>query len=217
MSASLLDEIRKGAEPLSMPMTFDQYMQLVESGILTDGDPIELIDGFLVRKDRGGCGEAAMTHHPRHALLIKRLQRLLAAACDSDDWHVQSQLPVILSPTSVPEPDVAVVRGTEDDYADHHPGTTDVSLVIEVADSSLGADRSTKLRLYASAGIPNYWIINLPGTQIESYQEAASGTYVQQTITSPARHSRGLFRRAGHGNSCDGSFSLMRSALHQIA
>ncbi len=184
MSTTLLDELRSGTAPPLMPITVDQFHLMMRNGILREGDPIELIDGLLVRKDRSARGENLMGHHPRHALLIKRLQRLLMTPCESAGWHVQIQLPVKLTDFNAPEPDIAVVRGTEEDYADHHPGPADLVLVIEVADSSVSTDRSTKQRLYASAGIEQYWLINLPGTQIELYEQpdSTSGKFAQQAI-----------------------------------
>ena len=77
MVTTLFDELRSGTAPPLMPITVDQFQLMIESGILHDGDPIELIDGLLVRKDRSARGENLMTHNPRHALLILRLQRLL--------------------------------------------------------------------------------------------------------------------------------------------
>lgn len=184
MSITLLDEVRSGT-PLSLvPITVDQYELMIDTGILQDGDPIELLDGLLVRKDRSTRGESQVTHHPRHALLISRLQRLLMLPSEAAGWHVQIQLPVTLSNINAPEPDIAVVRGTEEDYTDRHPGPADLQLVIEVADSSLGIDRSTKQRLYSTAGIPQYWVVNLPEARVEVYAQPdpASGTYAQQIV-----------------------------------
>ena len=130
-----------------------------------------------------------MSHNPRHALLIKRLQRLLMVSCESAGLHVQLQLPVTLNEFNAPEPDIAVVRGTEEDYADRHPGPADLALVIEVADSSVGTDRSTKQRLYATAGVPLYWLINLQASRVEVYEQpdTSSGKYAQQTILKPSQ------------------------------
>ena len=189
MSITLLDEVRSGTAPPLVPITVDQFHQMIHNGIFQDGDPIELIDGLLVRKDRSARGENLMSHHPRHALLIKRLQRLLTLPCESAGFYLRIQLPVTLNNINAPEPDVAVVRGTEEDYADRHPGPADLPLVIEVADSSLGTDRSTKQRLYATAGVPQYWLVNLPESQVEVYEQpdAASGKYAQQTICAPGQ------------------------------
>lgn len=184
MSATLFDELRSGTAPQLLPISVDQFQQMIEQGILKDGDPVELIDGMLVRKDRGVCGENLMGHHPRHALLILRLQRLLRGLCESAGWHLRIQLPVKLNDNSAPEPDIAVVRGSEEDYADRHPGPEDLVLVIEVAGSSLGTDRTTKQRLYATAGVPQYWIANLTLSQIEFLEQpdSASNQYADLSI-----------------------------------
>ncbi len=189
MSMTLLDEVRSGTALPLVPITVEQYQLMIDTGILHDGDPIELLDGLLVRKDRSARGENLMTHTPRHALLIKRLQRVLTLPCESAGWHVQIQLPVTLTQINAPEPDIAVVRGTEEDYANRHPGPPDLPLVIEVADSSLGIDRSTKQRLYATAGIPQYWLVNLPESQVEVYAQpdAGSGKYAQKTVYGPSQ------------------------------
>lgn len=87
------------------------------------------------------------------------------------ETHARSQLPLTLSRVDEPEPDLAIVRGTPEDFADRHPGPSDVVAVIEVADSSVDFDRSTKQRLYAAAGIPAHWIINLPEDHIEVLED----------------------------------------------
>ena len=184
MPITLFDEVRSGTAPPLVPITVVQYHQMIHNGILREGDPIELIDGFLVRKDRSARGENLMTHNPRHALLISRVQRLLVTLCDSSGLYLRIQLPVTLSDINAPEPDIAIVRGTEEDYANRHPGPADLEVVIEVADSSVGTDRSTKQRLYATAGIAQYWLVNLPESQLEVYAQpdSASGKYAQQTM-----------------------------------
>jgi Uma2 family endonuclease len=189
MPVTLFDEVRSGTAPPLMPITVNQFQQMIHNGILRDGDPIELIDGLLVRKDRSARGENLMGHNPRHALLIKRLQRLLVTPCETAGLHVQVQLPVKLNDINAPEPDIAVVRGTEEDYADRHPGPADLALVIEVADSSVSTDRSTKQRLYATSGVAQYWLINLPESQVEVYEQpdSTSGKYAQQTLFKPGQ------------------------------
>jgi Uma2 family endonuclease len=189
MSVTLFDELRSGTAPPLMPITVNQFQQMIHNGILREGDPIELIDGLLVRKDRSARGENLMGHNPRHALLISRLHRLLSKFCESSALYLRIQLPVKLNNINAPEPDIAVVRGTEEDYADHHPGPADLALVIEVADSSVSTDRSTKQRLYATSKIAQYWLINLPESQIEVYEQpdSTSGKYAQQTLFKPGQ------------------------------
>lgn len=87
-----------------------------------------------------------------------------------DGWYVDSQEPVTL-PTSEPEPDVVVVRGDPAQYPDAPPGPSDVALIVEVADTTLHRDQTTKKRLYAQAGMTIYWIVNLVEQRIEVYRE----------------------------------------------
>ena len=183
MSTTLLDEVRSGTALLLVPITVDQYQLMLDTGILHDGDPIELIDGLLVRKDRSARGENEMTHNPRHVLLLSRLQRVLTLPCQSAGFYLRIQVPVALTNINAPEPDIAVARGTEENYSDRHPGPADLPLVIEVADSSLSIDRSTKQRLYANAGIPQYWLVNLSESLVEVYEHPnpASGKYALRT------------------------------------
>jgi Uma2 family endonuclease len=142
-----------------------QYHAMADHGILNEDDPVELLEGWLVRK---------MTKHPPHSLttlLVRRaLERLLA-----DRWYVNAQEPITLS-DSEPEPDVLVARGRPLDFRHRHPGPEEVVLVVEVADASLAQDRGPKKRTYARAGIPVYWIANLPERRFEVYTEPTGPT-----------------------------------------
>lgn len=184
MSSVVIEEAARGELPPLVPITVDQFHQMIRSGIVREGDPIELIDGLLVRKDRSRRGDNIMSHGPRHALLVSRLVRQFAPWSDTHRHHVQVQLPVVLTNINAPEPDIAIVRDSEEDFATQHPGPNDVVLVIEVADSSLATDRSTKQRLYASAGIPDYWLVNLPDSQVEVFEQPDTvlGKYQRSTI-----------------------------------
>jgi Uma2 family endonuclease len=141
-------------------LSLDQYHEMIRNGILTDDDPVELIEGWLVYK---------MPKNPSHRLvtgLIRvALERLLPAG-----WYVDSQEPVTIG-ESEPEPDVVLVHGDRRNYLDRHPGPQDLGLVVEVADTSLHQDRGTKKTLYAGAAIPCYWIVNLIEGQIEVYSD----------------------------------------------
>lgn len=105
-------------------------------------------------------------HSVCNTKLAKELERLLG-----DRAVVRVQEPVILFPNNEPEPDVAIVRGQADDYLPNHPQLEDIFLVIEVADSSVDYDQSTKLELYAENGIKDYWILNLVANQLERYSQ----------------------------------------------
>lgn len=141
---------------------------MIAAGILRDGEPIELIDGLLVRKDRGPEGNP-MVISTEHSLVVTRLGQL-DRSVEPFGHHVRVQQPVTLSATSEPEPDASVVRGAATDYSARHPGPEDVAVAIEVAESSLHYDRTTKLRLYAATGVPTYWIVNLPDRQMEAFR-----------------------------------------------
>jgi Uma2 family endonuclease len=133
---------------------------MIDAGVLTDDDPVELLEGILVFK---------MPKKPNHRLAV----RLLTSAIDAmlpAGWHFQAQEPITLE-DGEPEPDGAVIRGQPRDYGQRHPGPGDVALVIEVSDTTLERDRGIKLRSYARAGIPVYWIIDLASRSIEVCSE----------------------------------------------
>jgi Uma2 family endonuclease len=162
------------SSPRIVPLTVDQYHEMIAKGILNDGDSIELIDGVLVRKDRAERGGDPMSHGPGHRAAISAMQECLdgvkAAGC-----HVGIQLPVTLGRVQEPEPDLAVIRGRPKDFSKRHPGPADIVALIEVADSSLNVDRTTKLRLYANAAIAVYWIVSLVDRQVEVYEDPRPG------------------------------------------
>lgn len=171
MRPSILDS---DAATKIVPLTVDQYHQMIAAAILREGEPIELIDGLLVRKDRSALGADPMTVGHAHRLVVTRLlnlaQRLQPLGC-----HIYSQNPITLPPSHEPEPDGAIVRGVPGAYVDRHPGPLDVLCAIEVAESSLAYDRMTKQRVYAAAGIAQYVLVNIPDRQIEVYEQPVSG------------------------------------------
>ena len=142
------------------PLSVDQYHAMIHAGILTDDDPVELLEGWLVAK---------MPKNPPHRAVTRLIRQVLERLVPAE-WYVDSQEP-ITTDDSEPEPDVVVVRGETRHYLDRHPGPNDVGLVIEVADTTLQRDRGFKKRLYARAGIPVYWIVNLSDNQCEVYTE----------------------------------------------
>lgn len=146
-------------------ISLDKYHQMAAHGILSGRDRVVLLDGLLVTK---------MTRRPPHATATRKTVKALEAVVPKG-WMVNKEDPVSFpgGPTgadSEPEPDVTVVRGTIDDYADHHPGPADIALVVEVAYNSLAEDRAGLVR-YAWASIPTAWIINLPERRVEVHTE----------------------------------------------
>lgn len=133
---------------------------MIRQGILTNDDPVELLEGWIIPK---------MPKNPPHRVATKLTRNALEEIVP-EGWYVDTQEPITLE-DSEPEPDVVVVRGNTRDYLDRHPGSDDVALVVEIADSSLERDRTFKVRIYARAGIPVYWIVNLNEQQLEVYTE----------------------------------------------
>jgi Uma2 family endonuclease len=140
-------------------MSVGQYFDLLESGLLSDSDRCELLDGVVVEK---------MTKNPPHTTATWECNFQLTARVPPG-WYVRNQDPIELK-RSVPEPDLAIVRGANRDYASRHPVSSEIELVLEVADSSLPTDRY-KASLYAAAGIPVYWIVNLADLCLETYAD----------------------------------------------
>lgn len=141
-------------------LTVEQYHTMITTGILTDGDPVELLEGWLVIK---------MSKNPPHSFTTQMLREILTIFLPLG-WFVNDQEPITTG-DSEPEPDLSIVQGERRMYCDRHPSPEDLGLVIEVADSSLERDRTIKKRIYARAGIPIYWIVNLPERQIEVYSQ----------------------------------------------
>ena len=138
---------------------------MAEADILGEDDPVELIHGQIV--------EMSPENTPHRAAIIK-INRVLVEALDADQYAVQPQSTLPLDEHNVPEPDLAVLRGTPDELmAEELP----VALVVEVADTSLELDRSVKQGLYAQAGIPVYWIANLEARELEVYSDPADERY----------------------------------------
>ena len=174
MSTDLLDDVRDGIDLTLAPLSVDQYHQMIRDGILHDGDPIELIQGTLIYKDRRDKTGGIMTHGGRHLKTLNKLAAILARWVAGRAVFLQVQGPITLNDQSEPEPDCSLLAGTPDDFGDGIPPASAVHAVFEVADSSLRRDRRTKYRLYAEAAIPIYVIVNLHDDLIEVHSDPIS-------------------------------------------
>jgi Uma2 family endonuclease len=141
-------------------LSIEQYHAIIQAGILTDDDSVELQEGWLVFK---------LPKNPPHRVTT-RLVRIALENILPPGWYVDSQEPITLS-NSEPEPDIVVVRGDTRQYLDRHPGAEDIALIIEVSDTTLQRDRTVKKGIYARAGISIYWILNLVEEQVEVYSQ----------------------------------------------
>jgi Uma2 family endonuclease len=138
-----------------------EYDRMIDHGLLHEDDRVELIDGEILEM---------APQLPRHSAMVAHVQKVLEAGFGSG-YHARVQLPFALDPMSEPEPDIAVVAGVPRDYLDAHPHSA--ALLVEVAETTLRFDRSWKSSLYARAGIPEYWIVNLVDRRLEAYGEPA--------------------------------------------
>jgi Uma2 family endonuclease len=149
-----------GESPELYRFCLDQYEQMGRSGILAEGDRVELVEGVLYRKPM---------KKGTHSIAAREAAAALSPVAPTESYFVTAEDPVrIPGRAGMPEPDVSVVRGQSRDYPEQ-PEASDVALVVEVSEKSLTFDRTEKLNTYAGGGIPVYWIINLVDRQVEVY------------------------------------------------
>lgn len=149
--------------------TVRDYYRMGEAGVFGPDERVELLEGEILRMNPIG---------PRHANCVDRLNHLFVVSL-GDRAQVRIQNPVRLSEISEVQPDVALVRRDRD--TEGHPGPSDVLLLVEVADTSVAFDRRVKLPLYARAGIPEAWIVDLPAAAVEVHREPEITGYARST------------------------------------
>ena len=141
--------------------TVDEYHHLISARVLGEDEDVELLEGWIVPK---------MPKTPTHDAIESAVMIDVLTPRLLNGWFCRGQS-AITTADSEPEPDIAVVRGTPREYLGRHPSPADMALVVEVSDSSLQRDRVHKGRLYATAGIPVYAIVNLVDHQVEIYTD----------------------------------------------
>jgi Uma2 family endonuclease len=141
--------------------TVDEYHQMIRTGIITEDDDVELLERWIVPK---------MGISPSHDAVISWIMNRRFIPTLPEGWFCRGRS-AIATAHSEPEPDISVVRGSELDYLERHPGSADMALEIEVADSTLACDQVHKAQIYSSAAVPVYWISNLVDDQVEVYSD----------------------------------------------
>jgi Uma2 family endonuclease len=158
--------------PALYRFTVDEYERMV-----LDDPRVELLDGHVVRK---------MGKKPPHiwavSSMLKALTPLLPSGC-----FLRKEDPVRIPEYDEPEPDVAVIRGREEDYRSRIPEATNLALLAEVSDTTLSQDRGKKLSAYAGGAIPVYWIVNLVDRQVEVYTGPGPGGYQSHVDFKPGQ------------------------------
>jgi Uma2 family endonuclease len=150
--------------------TIEQYHELVVTGILDDRR-VELLEGDIVEMPPEG-----MPHAVYCGRTVEYLRELLR-----DRAKVRETHPITLPNNSEPEPDVAIVRSPDTQYLAHHPYPDDVFWLIEYADSTLAKDLNAKQRIYAQAGILEYWVVNLQASELVVFRDAGNDAYQTET------------------------------------
>ncbi|XPM60453.2 MAG: Uma2 family endonuclease [Leptolyngbya sp. IPPAS B-1204] len=150
----------------------DEYHRLIAVGILTSDDHVELLDGQIVEM---------VPQDPPHASNTSSFGNEFVLLFAGKAW-IRTQLPLTIAPDSEPEPDIAVVHLDPNRYRDRHPKPEDVFLLIEIADTTLNQDRNRKAKIYAQAGIPEYWIVNLKQRQVIVYRHPQGDSYQSEQI-----------------------------------
>lgn len=158
--------------------TVAEYERMGQIGILSEDERVELVCGEII--EMSPIGE-------RHAASVNVLDEIVRERLGRG-VTVSVQNPVLLNDFSEPQPDLLILKRRADFYRHAHPRPEDVLVVIEVSDSTLELDRTVKMPLYAGAGIPEAWLVNLPDERIEVYSDPVGGVY--QTVRSYARGRR---------------------------
>lgn len=151
--------------PIPHRFRVSDYHEMARAGILTEDDRVELLEGLIVAMPPIGS---------RHAWCVFRVSELFTDKARSSVM-VWNQNPIVLGDESEPQPDITIL--SRNVSSDGFPTSSDVLLVIEVADSSDGYDRTTKGRLYADARITEYWIIDLAADRVDVFLEPRPGGY----------------------------------------
>jgi Uma2 family endonuclease len=155
-------------------LTVQDYHRMSELGILDPGERTELIAGQIVLMVAKGTPHVTSLH-----LLANDLRDRLGNTA-----LVRTQDPIQLDDYSEPEPDIIIAQGTVLNYADHHPYPTEIHLVVEVADSTLKQDCEIKDKLYAQAGIADYWVVDLKNRQLHIFRNPTPTGYTSHLILS---------------------------------
>lgn len=150
-----------------------EYDRLVSAGVFGPSDRVELLEGEIIEMSPEKSRHAAAVD-----LALEALRRAFSAS-----YSIRVQHPLAVSDASEPEPDLAVVAGSARDYVDQHP--TSAALVVEVSDSSLEYDRTRKARVYAEAGIADYWIVNVVEGILELHRDPEASGYRSVTRLVP--------------------------------
>ena len=148
-------------------LTVDDYHKMIEAGIFTKNDHVELLNGEIIKMSPVKSS---------HSGKVNRIQTLLVRLL-LDKAIISVQNPITIQPLSEPEPDICVLKVRDDYYENSHPKGEDVILLIEVSDTTLQKDKTIKADLYARGGVSDYWIIDIKAQSIECHSNPHNGKF----------------------------------------
>ncbi len=164
--------IVESPNPSLKKWSVEDYHRMIEFGILTPADQVELLEGVIVQLNPQRSPHAATTQ-----CASDYLREMLRG-----EVIVRVQLPITLPPDSEPEPEIAIVRLERRKYLDHHPQPDDILFLAEVADSTLNEDRTRKAKLYAKASICEYWVIDVNKRQVLGFRQSDGDRYTEEFV-----------------------------------
>lgn len=148
-------------------ITVEEYDLMIENGVFDENDQVELLNGAIVEK---------MPKGTKHSAATDRAARVFYRHF-GEEVFIRNQNPVWLDEFSEPEPDIVLATPKPDEYESSHPTPSEIYLILEVSDSTLGYDRTIKSEAYARAGIRQYIVLNVQEKLLEDYREPGTGGY----------------------------------------
>jgi len=150
----------------------DRFLKMAETGVLTEADRVELIDGDLINVAPIG---------PPHSAVVARLNKHFVLSV-GDSAIVSPGSSVRMGDYSMPQPDLILLRPREDFYSARLPTPADILLLVEVSESSLSFDQGIKRALYARQGVAEYWVFDLPGRRVHVYRDPTVEGYGDASV-----------------------------------
>jgi Uma2 family endonuclease len=166
------------------PLTVEEFKTLAEAEGWDEDARVELLDGEVVW--------LSPINDP-HAGCVNRLNRLFSRRYADDVALVSVQNPIRIDNYDEPQPDVALLRPRADDYATATPTSTDTRLLVEVSDSTLRTDLGRKARIYADAGVAEYWVVDVKNLVVYVHRDPAAGRYTSRRVLGPGERIHGAF------------------------
>ena len=156
-------------------ISLEEFHRMVEAGVFPEDLRLELVEGDLVEMSPIG---------PKHAAIVRRLTTRFAPLATRGEALLSVQNPLVVGSSEL-YPDLALLRPDLESYASRHPQGQDALLVVEVADTSLRYDLQVKLPLYAQAGVPEVWVVDLEGKRVLVHRKPEGGGYREAEALGP--------------------------------